>query len=340
MPTSKSPAMDVYVGGEELVDDDEYESTPESRGDILDSEATTVVDEATPDEADTKPDTPAADASKEGEEQPDGMQDSGEVVDPDVQPESEVAETDEEEPTAVEDTENRIPKSRFNQVNERMKAAELRAKRLEEELKSAQGETGDVEAFDFDAKEKEYMEAVIDGEQDKALTIRAEIRRAEQAQYTSANAKASAKTVEITRAQLEFDDEVAVWAGKHPEFNPDSDVYSQDLVDEVIDLQAGFTAKGYSPAAALRKAASYVVKFNDMAEPGAKVVKDEAPAPKPEPKPTDVKAKVTAANAQPPKIDKSTGQADTGEKSVMDMTEEEYDALPESKKKQLRGDLF
>jgi hypothetical protein len=76
-----------------------------------------------------------------------------------------------------------VPKTRLDEVLAKNRElaeqlAQERAVREAAKPKPKEGETA-PEAFDFEAKEKAYMQAVRDGEDDKALTIRKEIRAAE-----------------------------------------------------------------------------------------------------------------------------------------------------------------
>ena len=117
-------------------------------------------------------------------------------------------------------------------------------------------------------------------------------------------------------------------------FNPKHADFDKALVDEVLDLQGGLVAQGYTPADALTKAARYVVgdAIDGEVEPAAPVEK----------KKTDVKAKVKIANAQPQNLSSGDSSSAAGD-GVIDMdtiTENEFDALPESKKKELRGDVL
>ena len=72
-----------------------------------------------------------------------------------------------------------VPKSRLDEVLAKQKALE---KQLDE-LRAQKQEPGEApEAYDFDAKEVEYQNLVLDGEAQKAAALRKEIRAAERAQ--------------------------------------------------------------------------------------------------------------------------------------------------------------
>lgn len=125
-----------------------------------------------------------------------------------------------------------IPRGRFDEVNTARRAAEARAAELEAEVArlaaeratpqqgqgqpadgaSAGGDTKGAESFDFEAKERAYLEAQWEGDVDAALSIRreinAELRRqaADEAMQRSAaleSEKESAKAAKEAAAAVE-----------------------------------------------------------------------------------------------------------------------------------------
>jgi hypothetical protein len=60
-----------------------------------------------------------------------------------------------------------IPKKRFDEVNQRRKAAEDKLAQFERENKAMQ-QAQDA-TYDFDAKEKEYLDLVLDGKTEEAI---------------------------------------------------------------------------------------------------------------------------------------------------------------------------
>ena len=108
-----------------------------------------------------------------------------------------------------------------------------------------------------------------------------------------------------------------------------------------MELRQGFEATGkYTPTQALLRAVKFVLPENTV---------KEAETPREEPKPkTDAKNlrnKVDAANKQPPDTDSVGEQGNSMGKNAedpnpLDMSEEDWDALPESTLKRMRGDLY
>ena len=268
-----------------------------------------------------------------GEELEDEVEDAPVAPEPESELEPEPEPAPEPAPEPPPKQENRIPKSRFDEVNERRKAAERRAQELEARL--AQHDPSRAAQFDFVEAERKYMDAVIDGRTDEALYIRQEIRAAEQAAFTTLAEQRANQARESTKAELEFDAAVAELNTTYPVFDPEADSYSQELVDEVLDLHAGFVSRGYSPAAALRKAATYVARANGLGTtPEAPRTLDQAPRAK---KP-DVAKKLDMAAKQPPsQAGRSAASEDTMD--VDSMSEEEFDALPAATLRRLRGDI-
>jgi hypothetical protein len=240
----------------------------------------------------------------------------------------------------------RIPKERFDTVNNKRKAAEAENLRLKTELEALRNPPKVPDAFDFDAKEEAYMQAVLDGDTKAAKAIRTEIRAAEKAEYV-----ATVETVATTRAQQTLtantmqartEAVVAELQGRFEIFDEASERYNEEAVNDTIAMQRGFIEQGMDPDKALTKAAGLMTKGETDRKAAPAVTPEEKPAAevKPVPKKPDVAAKVKAANAQPPSLAKAgeSGAARDGSVSVFDMPEEEFDALPDSKKRQLRGD--
>jgi hypothetical protein len=261
---------------------------------------------------------------------------------PEVEPEAEADVEADPEPEPAPEPEpeakgHTIPKYRFDEVNERRKAAERRNAELEAQNRA--NDPANAIDFDFDGKERKYAELVMDGDHDNALALRREIRAAEQAAYRAMAEQQSARTREATKEELQFDTTVQELNTAYPAFDPNTESYDKELVDEALDLHAGFVARGYSAAAALRKAVRYVAAANDMVAAGSAPVEvpsslDKAPAAKK----TNVKAKLDAATRQPPK-QQGVGIAKEKKMDLNSMSEEEFDALPEATLRRLRGDV-
>jgi hypothetical protein len=347
-----SPQLEVpfNVGSDEYEDDFD-ESTADFGNDFdPDKKADTDSDKDAADQEDnqdTKEDTDKADGKADEEAESDDDSD-------DTSAETEEEEGEETEEPAAESEQKQsqsIPKSRFDAINERRKAAEREAEELRQQLaergqrNEPQGEQQQQQApaFDFDAKEQEYMEAVVDGDFDKARAIRGEIRQAEQAEYKRVATEEARTTTSQERAKADLDAEVKAAESKYSVLDKDSEDFDQVLVDEVVDLMGGWVRSGkYSPAQAMKKAVSTVAKIYDLDAEAA--VEEPAPPPKPTKKPVskeEVRKKTKAAASTPPNMS-NAGEGVAAEIGVnlLDIDEDEFDALPESKLRELRGDYF
>jgi hypothetical protein len=316
--SAEAPVLDVYAGGEPdpLLEED----LTGDRGDAIEpvagdtSTATPVADHQTP------PDEPQT---------------------PPKEPET-VAETPETPPVvpeAHETGEQRIPKSRFDQVNERRKLAEQRLRELEAELEASKKVQQPGVEFDFDTAEQQYMEAVVDGEFDKAKQIRTQIRNAERQALTNQALQLRDQAAEGARQSLALDAEVLRLQAEFPVFDRESESFDEVLTAEAIDIHQGLVATGkYTPLQAIRKAAEMVAKVNGIVPAG------QAPAETPKVEPVrstqpDIQKKIDAANKQPPVKVVGSKSADST-RGVVEMTEDEFNSLPDSTLRKLRGDMM
>lgn len=315
----------VYVGGEP--DEDlEADLAGLDRGDMLEDEA------------------PAEEVAKEPEaEEPAEPETEGATESESEGEEAEEAEEPEEaEQKRPQRESHRIPKQRFDEVNTRRQTAEARVKQLEEELKRVQGSSEGVEAFDFDAKEEEYMSAVVDGEFAKAKAVRAEIRRAEQETYRTQVAQAKGEAVTQTQVELDFQSTVKELEQKYPALNyRDQEHYDELATQEALELHRAYMQMGkyQTPSESLRAAVDLIsVKYGlDAPEPD---VPPEAPKAPPRAKAATAERKKAAAAQAQPKIPSAGSPGTPAVADVATMSDEEFDALPESKKAELRGDLM
>ena len=257
------------------------------------------------------------------------------------------AEEKKAEPEAPEPKQSgHIPKSRFDEViaernAERERSAELerRIQALEASNKPKEAEAPKVEVKDVDALELEYANLMLEGEVEKAVKLRgqinAEIRRqAEDAADQRAAQREAAQTqkaitneLQATANQIEKD---------YPYLSTEE---GEMVVPQITALRDAYIAKGMKPAEALRKAADFIAPRFD---PDPK--QDDKDEEKPEAK-KDTRAAAAIARgikdsaAQPPQMSGVGNRSmDTVKRDVNGMSEEEFDALPESEKRKMRGD--
>ena len=327
----KALDFDVMPGADRVEDDD----MPN-----LDLSFDTVAEE--PEVVEEPAEVVAEDAEEEAP-----TEDSEEAVAEDEgdEPEAELdEELEEEEPVAEEPKAKKkpmVPKARLDEVLAKQKALQ---KQLDEMNAANVKDEEAPETYDFDAKEVEYQNMVLDGESAKAVALRREIRKAERAELEFEMRQEMSQTVNQDRQQTALQQAANAMEEAYPVFDRNSDTFSEDMTNEVVELRDAFMMKGYEAVDALSKAVRYVVKDNDLGESG-----QEAPSLAGKATKTDelskkraaVSRKLKAADAQPPELPGESSSMH-GEKAldVASMTEEEFNALPEATLRRLRGDII
>lgn len=248
------------------------------------------------------------------------------------------AEVDEETKTQSKPM---VPKSRLDEVLAKQKALQKQLDDINTQ-KAAEEKAAAPEAYDFDEKEVEYQNLVLDGETQKAVALRREIRNAEKAQIEFELREEVTQTVKQDREMSALHKAAMAMQEAYPVFDANSESYNEELTNEVVELRNAFISNGYDVVDALSKAAKFVVRDNglDVAEEPAKPSIGQ-PVDEVAKKRKEVSKKLKAAQAQPPELPGESA-ANHGEKAinVMEMTEEEFDALPEATLKRLRGDII
>lgn len=298
-------------------------------------------------------DTPQLDLNFETpEEEPEDVADEEEVVAEDEteeptaeKPEETVSEDEQstEEETKPELAEEKptkkpmVPKARLDEVLNKQKALQKQI----DDMKAAQQPAPDApEEFDFVAKEMDYQNHLLDGDAEKAASVRAEIRQAERVQIEYEMTQKMTDTVSNNHQANALQQAAAALEADFPVFDQKSTAYDEAMTTEVIELRDAFMVQGANPVAALSRAAKFVITENnlvDNSETGSTLgTTDEISK-----KRAEVNKKLKAAGAQPPEMG-GEGAATRGEKALdlTSMTEEEFDALPEATLKRLRGDIL
>lgn len=337
----KALTFDVMPGAEPLeapenisLSFDDPEPEPEKAKETEETEETTAESEEVEETADAEPET-------DGDDDDDTEPDEGA---PEEEPES-GEETEEELPLAAEKAEPEakspmVPKSRLDEVLAKQKALQKQV----EEMKAATEKTAEApEEYDFDAKEIEYQQLVLDGEAEKAVALRKEIREAEKAQIGWEMEQKMGQTVQQSAQATALQQAAADMEAAYPVFDQNSDQFNEDYTNEVVELRDAFIIKGYDAVDALSRAVKYVVKDRDLDTAGEAEQKPALAAVSPEQsakKKANVAKKLKAAEAQPPELE-GEGSSSRGE-NVVDfggMSEDEFDALPEATLRRLRGDI-
>ena len=222
-----------------------------------------------------------------------------------------------------------IPKSRFDEVLAKQKAL---AKKLEEATNPVEN-ISEAPTYDFDTKEIEYQEHILNGRTQDAAKLRAEIRTAERKSMMFEVQNQMGKTVEQSTEVMALQTKAAELATKYPELNETHASFDEVKTQEVLDLRDAFMVQGFSGADALDKASKYV-----MGSPVAAPL-----APKADPQITQKKKvantakKLQAAESQPPAL---KGKNKVEKKVDVDLlSSDEFNALPDETLRRMRGDF-
>lgn len=229
-----------------------------------------------------------------------------------------------------------VPKERLDKVLARNR--ELEAELARKNVASSTTETKgakEVKAFDFDAAEEAYQDAILEGDKTKAKELKSQMRDAERAQLKAELAKETgtdSKRDRVNEAILRATSDIEQ---NFPVLDSNSKLYNKEIADEMVETYTGLVASGKDPLAALEKALKITVKMHDLVDEDA----EEDPTPK-----KDVKDKLAAAKKQPPKMPASERSKkkdlDADDIDISTLTEEEFDALPEAVLRKMRGDSF
>ena len=234
-----------------------------------------------------------------------------------------------------------VPKARLDEVLAKQKALQ---KQLDEINAAKEKAEEAPEDYDFDAKEVEYQNMVLDGETEKAVALRREIRKAEREQLEYEMRQEMTQTVSQDRQMTALQQAATAMEEAYPVFDRNSAEFNEDYTNEVLELRDAFMSTGYDVVDALSKAVKYVVKDHDLDQPEDSAPSLAGKAPSVDEvakKRAQVSKKLKAAEAQPPELPGESSSIH-GEKGldVSNMTEEEFDALPEATLKRLRGDIL
>jgi hypothetical protein len=304
----------------------------------LDDEGNLIEDEAEDDVAEETQDTVV---EEEGDA---ASEDAADDDSDEVTSEAEVEEPEEVENTLEEEVDApkkpMVPKSRLDEVLAKQKALQ---KQLDDMRAQQQPVEDAPEAYDFDSKEIEYQNFLLDGEASKAAALRQEMRKAEREQLAYEMRQEMAEKVSQNQQATALQQAANDLEANFPVFNQNAAEYDAEITQEVIELRDAFMIQGFGAVDALSKAANFAIKshgleaaatLNAPSAPKAKSVDEVAK------KRAEVSKKLKAAESQPPELS-GESSANRGEKpiDVSSMTEDEFNALPEATLKRLRGDI-
>lgn len=300
-----------------------------------------------------------------------GKEDRGDVVDPELNAENlekiakgaaadGAVDPDDTDP-APEDgnaetrstTGARIPKARFDEVNEQRKTAQAEADRLRAELEAlrrapaptpapaasptpAAPAAPAAPAFDIKAQERAYAEALLEADVDKAMEIRDRINAHIAAE---AEAKATTKvTQELTARQMaEALERASDQAVKDfPYLNTPE---GADALDIILAARDAKIARGMPAHEALAEAVKTIAPKFAPASDTPSGDSTAAPAARDTRSAAAVARGAADSARQPPQLNAGVGDRATGGRvNVETMTDEQFENLSAAEKRRLRGD--
>ena len=328
----------AYLGGELDDDVDAFDATGLDDGSVL------------PEDYDETKPAPAASLSDDddgetGDEDDSDDDSAGDVEDSaddgDDDPTGDADESDESSGKEDAPAGKGIPKHRFDEVNERRKAAETENERLRAQIAAGKPPTEEEAPYNLRAAEKEYMDFLLDGDTDSALAKREEIDAAKEAKWMAASSVATRteRNVEASNTDLLSLSHEA--QEMFDVFNPDHADYNQGMLDKVLVFMKGYEASG-----TMSRSDAFVAGLADVVDMYDLMPEDGDAANKGEEKPTGKKKVVdktkATAMAHQPVAGQGQGSAQAGAvvPNINDMSDEELDALPEKTLARMRGDIL
>ena len=271
---------------------------------------------------------------------------------PEVEAEAETEETVEfpteevpeviEEPIAEETKKPKapmVPKSRLDEVLAKNKKMQKRIDDIEKQEAEVKAE---APKYDFDVKEQEYQQLILDGESAKAVGLRNEIRKAEKDALMFDIQQQMGQTVQQNQAQQELAQKAEEIASTFPILDENAADFNEDLTREVMELRDAFITQGYEPADSLAKATEYTLAAKKPELLQTQEAKDTTQTKQLAEKKqkATVKNKIAASKAQPPTL-KGEGTAKRGDKAadINVLSDDEFGALPAETLRRLRGDF-
>jgi len=222
-----------------------------------------------------------------------------------------------------------IPKSRFDEVLAKQKAL---AKKLEEATNPIE-KIENAPEYDFDAKEVEYQDYILNGKTEEAAKLRGEIRNAERQSMMFDVQNQMGQTVQQSTELSALQAKAAELATAFPVLDETHANFDEVKTQEVLDLRDAFMVQGFTGSDALDKAAKYI-----MGSPAPAVDNTEQKQVAQRKQVANTSKKLEAAESQPPTM--KTGKQKVEKKVDLSLlSADEFEALPDETLRRMRGDF-
>ena len=243
-----------------------------------------------------------------------------------------------------------IPKHRLDYKNRKLKEAQTRVQELEKLLEqSKDNREGDKTEKEKDIEEeiaelqKQYAEALKDDDVDKQRDINNQIQTKLVQQIKQVQEISKIDPTDIRKQvidSLSMNEMIDAVEARFSVLNEDSEDFDADLSEEILDLFDTLDSSGKYDNSAMALARAVELT---MGEPIEQTSSDSGKESKEtRSTKTDIDKNLETASKQPPSATKTTNSDAGGLKDDVEaskLSEEEFDALPESTKKRLRGDF-
>ena len=219
-----------------------------------------------------------------------------------AEPAAEPAQEEDQEEAPQSKRDPVIPRARFDEVNAKLHAAREEAEQLRAALAARESAPQAKEApIDVDALEDAYFEAILEGDKDKAKTIRAQINAEIYQKAEAVSAETVAKRITEREVQSSFAQAVSHTVEAYPFLDSNSPDANAEAIADVVEWRDFYISKGEAPAIALQRAANKVAPlYSKQSEPVAEPVVDKR-------KQQALVNGAKAAAAQPPRVDAGVG---------------------------------
>jgi hypothetical protein len=240
-----------------------------------------------------------------------------------------------------------IPKSRYDFKAAQAKEAMKRAAELEAKLRTyeQQREPARKEP-DFDAQLSDVNAQIAaarkDGDMEKVVEL---MDRKHELQIQSLRAQTPAATqvdpdllTQQAIDNIRVDDLIDQLEEQFSFLVPENEDYDEDIVSEILDVRTALEARGYSRYDSMQRAAQYVLGASSR-------VAHAAEAPAAGPRKTDRSKNIDAARRIPPNVANAGMPSDAAGMtddlpSVSKLSEKDFEALPDSVRRKMRGDFI
>lgn len=297
--------------------------------------------------ASNTPDEGADDAEGDGEDPDADDEDVGDGEDPDADDEDEGEDRDAADqqnfPIRVNRAKRQRDEAREELARTQGELEALRRQLAEKDASKKEPEADPEEAIsaELDTLYDEIEAARYDGDKKLAAQLQRQIdsknRDLLEISLTSKTTKEITKAKEMSRLETMFD----VAEAAIPEMRQGSDEFSTDLLQVLDETAAGYERLGIAPTEAFRRAVILVYRM-DPFRATTEAKPDASPkSGAPRARKTNVAAALDRDRRTPPDSSgRSRARPDERKRSALDYTDEEFDALPQSKQDELLGNTL